>query len=171
MEIKLTLALPRDELSVPVVRRVLKASMQALGVTGDVIGDIELALTEAVTNVLDHATEGDEYEVSAGIDGDLCVIEVIDRGDGFDSSVLGRDDAHVDAEGGRGIQLMRALVDKVTFDNVPRVGTVVHLEKKLEWHENAAIKRLTEDSAPTEHGPWTKDEHLDDAPEPEQPRR
>jgi serine/threonine-protein kinase RsbW len=157
MEIKLTLALPRDELSVPVVRRVLKASMTALGVDGDVISDIELALTEAVTNVLDHAKDGDDYEVSAGIDDRLCVIEVVDRGGGFDSDVLGRDDAHVDAEDGRGIQLMRALVDKVTFDNVPRVGTVVHLEKKLEWHENSAIKRLTEDNQPTANGPWSEE--------------
>ncbi|MCA1711083.1 MAG: ATP-binding protein [Actinobacteria bacterium] len=157
MEIKLTLALPRDELSVPVVRRVLKASMSALGVESDVIADIELALTEAVTNVLDHAQDGDDYEVSAGIDDRLCVIEVIDRGAGFDSNELGRDEAHLDAEGGRGIQLMRALVDKVTFESVPRVGTVVHLEKTLEWHEDSAIKRLTEDNAPTERGPWSEE--------------
>ena len=155
MEIKLTLALPRDELSVPVVRRVLKSSMQTLGVDDGVIGDIELALTEAVTNVLDHATHGEEYEVSAGINGELCVIEVVDRGAGFDSGALGHGDAHVDAEEGRGIQIMRALVDRVTFDNVPRVGTVVHLEKQLSWQKDAVIKQLTEDNAPTERGPWS----------------
>jgi serine/threonine-protein kinase RsbW len=156
MEIKLTLALPRDELSVPVVRRVLKSSMETLGVEDEVISDIELALTEAVTNVLDHAAQGDEYEVSAGIDGDVCVIEVVDRGAGFDSGELGHDDAHPDAEEGRGIQIMRALVDKVTFDNVGREGTVVHLEKKLQWREGAVIKQLTEDTPPTEHGPWSE---------------
>lgn len=157
MEIKLTLALPRDELSVPVVRRVLKSSMQILGVDDEVISDIELALTEAVTNVLDHAAAGDEYEVSAGINGELCVIEVVDRGTGFESGRLGLDDAHVDAEGGRGIQLMRALVDRVTFDSVERTGTVVHLEKRLEWNPDAVIKKLTDDHAPTEHGPWSSD--------------
>jgi serine/threonine-protein kinase RsbW len=157
VEIKLTLALPRDELSVPVVRRVLKSSMETLGVEDDVIGDIELALTEAVTNVLDHAEHGEEYEVSAGINGDLCVIEVIDRGSGFDSGDLGHGDAHEDAEDGRGIQIMRALVDRVTFDNVERLGTVVHLEKKLQWQKDAVIKRLTEDHPPTEHGPWSEE--------------
>ena len=167
MEIKLTLALPRDELSVPVVRRVLKSSMQTLGVEDEVISDIELALTEAVTNVLDHATHGEEYEVSAGINGELCVIEVVDRGSGFDSGALGHGDAHVDAEEGRGIQIMRALVDRVTFDNVPRVGTVVHLEKQLEWNQDAVIKKLTEDNPPTEHGPWSDDE----LPEPTDGRR
>jgi serine/threonine-protein kinase RsbW len=158
MEIKLGLALPREELSVPVVRRVLKASLDALGVERDVIHDIEVALTEAVTNVLDHATHGEEYEVSAGIDGDICVIEIIDRGAGFDADELGRDHAELTAEEGRGIQLMRALVDKVTFTNIPTVGTVVHLEKRLEWTEKSAIKRLTDDSPPTEHGPWSEGE-------------
>jgi serine/threonine-protein kinase RsbW len=156
MEIKLSLALPREELSVPVVRRVLKSSLQALGVERDVVHDIEIALTEAVTNVLDHAARGEEYEVSAGIDGDICVIEIVDRGGGFDASELGHDEAHPTAEEGRGIQLMRALVDRVTFTTIPTVGTVVHLEKRLEWTDNSAIKQLTDDNPPTEHGPWSE---------------
>src|SRR4051794_11405925 len=157
MEIKLALALPREELSVPVVRRVLNASLDALGVERVVLHDIEIALSEAVTNVLDHATAGEEYEVSAGIDGNTCVIEIVDRGGGgFDASDLGHDHADEAAEEGRGIQLMRALVDTVTFTNVPTVGTVVHLEKKLEWTADSAIRRLTDDSPATEHGPWSE---------------
>ena len=115
MEIKLTLALPRDEISVPVVRTLLKQSMQVLGVVPDVTHDIELALTEACTNVLDHSADGDEYEGSAGSDGDQCVIEVVDRGGGFDGSLHGLALADGQAEEGRGIHLMRALVDTVTF--------------------------------------------------------
>jgi serine/threonine-protein kinase RsbW len=168
MEIKLTLALPRDEFSVPVARRVLSRSMEVLGVDEQVIADIELALTEACTNVLDHAGDaGSEYEVSAGIDGTLCIIEVVDRGQGFDGSVKGLADAHPSAEDGRGIQLMRALVDKVTFTSRPQVGTVVHLEKQLEWQEGSVIKRLTDDAPPTEHGPWSEDERFEDRPVPD----
>lgn len=155
MEIKLALALPREELSVPVVRRVLSGAMQTLGVLEETIDDIGLALTEAVTNVLDHACEGDEYEVSAGIDGEICIIEVVDRGAGFDGSSLGHDDAESTSEDGRGIQLMRALVDRVTFKSVPRVGTIVHLEKQLDWHEDSAIKKLSVGEVVTEHGPWS----------------
>ena len=166
MEIKLTLALPRDEYSVPVARRVLARSLEVLGVDERVVADIELALTEACTNVLDHAGETDEYEVSAGIDGTLCIIEVIDRGAGFDSSVKGLADAEPTAEDGRGIQLMRALVDKVTFTSRPTVGTVVHLEKQLEWREGSVIERLTEGRPATEHGPWSQDERFEDRPEP-----
>lgn len=166
MEFKLTLALPRDEFSVPIARNVLKNSLTVLGVTDEVIHDIELALTEACTNVLDHAVDSDEYEVSAGIDGRMCVIEVIDRGGGFDGSTKGLADADPSAEDGRGIQLMRALVDRVTFTSRPQVGTVVHLEKELAWHDEAPIKKLTEGQPATEHGPWSDDEHLEDTPEP-----
>lgn len=167
MEIKLTLALPRDELSVPVARRVLRQAMDVLGVKDEVTSDIEVALTEACTNVLDHAEGAEEYEVSAGIDGDMCVIEVIDRGPGeFDPAVLGHEPAADHAEEGRGIQLMRALVDRVHFDNREQVGTVVHLEKHLEWHDDSVIKTLTEGKEPLRHGPWSDDEHLEDAPEP-----
>ena len=166
MEIKLTLALPRDEYSVPVARRVLARSLGVLGVDEAVVADIELALTEACTNVLDHAGDTDEYEVSAGIDGTLCIIEVIDRGGGFDSATQGLVDADPGAEDGRGIQLMRALVDRVTFTSRPQTGTVVHLEKQLEWDDSSMIKRLTEDQPVTEHGPWSQDERFEDKPEP-----
>lgn len=165
MEIKLTLSLPRDQLSVPVVRRVLAGAMSTLGVAREVIDDIQLALTEAVTNVLDHADDADDYEVSAGIHGDACVIEVIDRGAGFDHSMQGLADAENDAESGRGIQLMRALVDRVTFTQRATVGTVVHLEKAIRWDPDSLARQLDGIAEPA-HGPWTDGEQLDAAPAP-----
>ena len=162
MEIKLTLALPRDQLSVPVVRNILKGSLETLGIDESTISDIEIALTEACTNVLDHADGDNEYEVSAGIDGTTCVIEVVDRGaTSFDPVLQGLGQAPDDAESGRGIALMRALVDKVTFTNQPKDGTVVHLEKQLTWSPGAVIERL--DGQAMAHGPWSDDEHLEDA--------
>ena len=146
MEIKFTLQLPRDALSVPVVRRVLNASMETLGVKATCLTDIELALTEACTNVLDHAAHGDEYEVVAGLDDATCVIEVIDTGRGFDGDSLGRAEADPSAEEGRGIQLIRALVDKVHFRSRPEKGMVVRLEKQLEFDEGSPLQRLSERS-------------------------
>lgn len=162
----MTLALPRDELSVPVARRVLRQAMDVLGVEEEITNDIQLALTEAVTNVLDHAADSDEYEVSAGIANDMCVVEVIDRGAGFDASQLGHVQADHGAEEGRGIQIMRALVDMVQFDSREQVGNVVHLEKRLRYADGAVIKALTEGRPPTTRGPWSRDEHIEDAPQP-----
>jgi len=144
VEIKFTLQLPRDALSVPVVRRVLKSSMRTLGVEEDCLTDIEIALTEACTNVLDHAAMGDEYEVIAGLDDNSCVIEVIDTGRGFDAERLGHADADPSAEEGRGIQLIRALVDKVHFRSRPESGMIVHLEKELRFKEGSPLQRLAD---------------------------
>ena len=146
MEIKFTLLLPRDSLSVPVVRRVLNSSMRTLGVADDCLTDIELALTEACTNVLDHATAGDEYEVIAGLDDESCVIEVIDTGRGFDADHLGHAEADPSAEEGRGIQLIRALVDRVHFRSRPERGMIVHLEKQLEFTDGSPLQRLVDRS-------------------------
>ncbi len=150
MEIKLTLALPRDALSVPVVRRVLNRSMAAIGVADVCRTDIEVALTEAVTNVLDHAVDGDEYEVVAVIDSVRCSIEVVDRGHGFDAESLGRAEADPSAEEGRGIQLIRALVDRVRFTNRPEQGAIVHFEKDLEYVDGAPIKLLSSGDYPAD---------------------
>ncbi|HLZ36877.1 MAG TPA: ATP-binding protein [Mycobacteriales bacterium] len=142
MEIKLSLALPRDELSIPVVRHVLGQSMRTLGVRPTCMQDIQLAISEACTNVLDHAPAGSEYEVSAGIDDTMCVIEICDRGGGFQAEAVGQAQAAPDAEQGRGIHLMRALVDQLAFTTRSAGGTVVRLEKLLEWEDDAPGKQL-----------------------------
>jgi serine/threonine-protein kinase RsbW len=118
--------------------------MTTLGVAEDCLTDIEIALTEACTNVLDHAAAGDEYEVIAGLDDSACVIEVIDTGRGFDAEHLGHAEADPSAEEGRGLQLIRALVDRVHFRNRAEAGTVVHLEKELAFVDGSPIQRLVE---------------------------
>jgi serine/threonine-protein kinase RsbW len=134
-------------LSVPVVRRVLDSTLRTLGVAPACLDDISIALTEACTNVLDHAAAGDEYEVVAGLDDEKCVIAVVDTGRGFDADSLGHAEADPSAEEGRGIQLMRTLVDRVHFESrTPGPGTVVRLEKELEFVDGAPVRRLTERS-------------------------
>ncbi|MCU1676008.1 MAG: putative serine/threonine kinase anti-sigma factor [Frankiales bacterium] len=143
MEIKVSLSLPRDSVSVSVVRHLMSQSLRILEVADECIEDIETALSEACTNVLLHAAAGDEYFVSAGIDGERCVIEVIDAGHGFDSSSLANLASAPTAEQGRGMLLMQHLVDKITFTNRPEAGTIVHMEKALHWQDDDAIgKRL-----------------------------
>ena len=87
-----------------------------------------------------------------------------DRGAGFDGSLPGLVDAEPSAEDGRGIQLMRALVDRVTFISRPHKGTVVRLEKELEWQDGSVTQRWTEDAPAVADGPWSREETMDDAP-------
>ncbi|MBV9410024.1 MAG: ATP-binding protein [Acidimicrobiia bacterium] len=141
MQIILALALPRDEETIPVSRHIATNAMSEIGVEEDCMHDIAVALTEACTNVLRHSGPGDQYEVSLEVDDDQCVIRVVDTGRGFDSASLGFEDADTSAEQGRGIQLMRALVDSVKFISKPEAGTIVHLEKKLNFEEGSFVAR------------------------------
>lgn len=118
--------------------------MRTLGVSDVCLADIEVALTEACTNVLDHAAQGDEYEVIAGLSDSACVIEVVDTGRGFDAEHLGHVEADPSAEEGRGIQLIRALVDEVEFDSRPESGMIVHLEKQLDFTDGSVLQKLSD---------------------------
>jgi serine/threonine-protein kinase RsbW len=142
VQITLSLSLPRDELSVPVARRVMRASIGEVGVTAACIGAIEIALSEACTNVLKHSGPGDEYDITIDVDETNCTIRVIDTGHGFDFDSLGTGASDLTAERGRGVELMRALVDTVEFTSHPLAGTVVHLQKELEYGEGSLAMRL-----------------------------
>lgn len=141
MTIVFTLCLPRDRASVPVVRHLLHSSMDKLGVAAECLGDIELAVTEACTNVLQHSTGHEEYEVAVEVNETLCEIRVTDAGEGFDYENVAAE-APGSAESGRGIQLMKALVDRVQFLSRPEEGTIVHLEKDLDLRETSILRSL-----------------------------
>jgi serine/threonine-protein kinase RsbW len=143
VELRLTLCLPRDELSIPVVRRTLDGAMRALGVPADEAHDIQVAVSEACTNVLDHVQDGEEYEITCSVSESLASIDVIDTGSGFDSESIGHADADHAAEEGRGIQLIRALTDHVRFESRPGSGALVHFEKALHLPETAPAKVLS----------------------------
>ena len=155
MQLRIALSLPRDEVSVPVVRRIAAQSMAVLGVQGECVDELQVALSEACANVLRHADADDDYEVRLRVDGETCVIDVVDRGVGVDLDRLGRTDAPVDAEAGRGIQLMRALVDEVEFSHGEPQGTTVSLTKHLDLTEDGVASRLAAARAagrPVPHG-------------------
>jgi hypothetical protein len=83
------LRLPRDAVTVPLVRTICRDAMSRLGVTPDCQGDVAL-----------------------------------------------------DQDSGRGIVLMRLMVDRIGFESRPEDGTVVHLQKHLELEENAFLATL-----------------------------
>jgi serine/threonine-protein kinase RsbW len=139
MEIMLALTLPRDEVTVPLARHVVRTAMERAGVEAACADDVVLALSEACTNVLLHAGAGDEYEVRFHLGGQRCQIRVVDLGRGFDSVAMGRQRPQPEAERGRGLTLMRALVDRVRFTSRPEDGTVVTMEKELEFADPALL--------------------------------
>ena len=128
----------------------------ALGTTVRIENDVKVAVTEACTNVLKHARSVlEEYEVELTIDRDRVSIRIKDAGGGFDHAAVARifDDAQarqLDAteESGRGIILMRALVDELEFSSEPEAGTVVHLTKTVVLTKDSPLTRFDRLEAP-----------------------
>lgn len=144
VEISFSLVLPRDASSVPAVRHLMGTTMASLGVHEECIHEVQLAVTEACTNVLKHATgAGDRYQVEVHINGETAAITVTDKGHGFDYRALSGDIEPTE-ESGRGILLMRALVDSVEFRSEPRAGTVVNLTKRLRLLDGSLLRRLSD---------------------------
>ena len=145
MKIAFSLQLPREEASVPLVRRICGDALDCLGVERACVEDIELALTEACTNVLKHAVAPPSaYDVVVEINERKCEIKVIDAGAGFDSSSSGGG-FHTSgdpAEGGRGILIMQSVVDDLKFTSEESVGSVVHLSKRLQFNDESLLKDL-----------------------------
>jgi serine/threonine-protein kinase RsbW len=139
MELSLALTLPRDEQTVPVARHIVRNAMEQVGVDESCVFDVELALSEACTNVLLHSGPGDQYDVRLDLEDRLGVIRVIDVGRGFDSARLQASDAPPEDERGRGLGLMQALVDKVDFTTRREAGTIVTLEKALDYRDEALL--------------------------------
>lgn len=127
------------------LRRLCGRSLEVVGAEPEVIEDVALALTEACANVLRHVEDGSAYEVLLGFDEQRAFVDVVDRGGGFDPDEVGPADP--EDESGRGLHLMRQLMDSVSFDSASGSGTTVHLEKRLEWKQGAAMERLVKDGA------------------------
>lgn len=111
----LNLSLPRDARYVGLLRNVTACIFEDLGAPTEAADDIELALTEACANAVRHAIGTAEYTVGVTIDADGCEIEVADLGPGFEPPIDEGQDPDFDTETGRGLLLMRALVDDLEF--------------------------------------------------------
>lgn len=151
--VELSIQLPRDRVSVPLIRHLVAQAMGEVGVVEQDIADVGLAVTEAAANVIDHAGNSDAYRVTLTLINHLAELRVVDVGRGFDFQSLGLDDAmDLNGERGRGLKLMHALVDQATFESNPEQGTIVRLIKRLEFDQSVPASRLMR-AAPATAGP------------------
>jgi serine/threonine-protein kinase RsbW len=131
MNVEFTVRLPPDTSSVPLIRGLVRQALEHLGIPTPSIDETVLALTEACANVVQHAGEHDEYQVDVHIDDSMCRISVTDAGGGFDSAATAADEERSPLEDGRGLLLMRALVDRLDFVQSDDGRHRVVLEKEL----------------------------------------
>lgn len=108
----------------------LAKAVRRLGFRGETVDGILLAFTEAVTNAVIHGSAPGCRCVRTlvGVENGRLVIEVIDHGRGFHPDAVELPPLDCMCEGGRGLFLMRALMDEVEW-NPTSSGTVVRMVK------------------------------------------
>jgi serine/threonine-protein kinase RsbW len=128
-------SLPSSTLQLAPLRAQLQGLLRDLGLPQPTIHDIVLATHEAVVNGMIHGNAQDEakrVEVRIEVSPDRVVVCVADQGQGFDGQAWLQQHRErptpPDALRGRGILVMDAVVDDVTFN---RLGNVVWLTKRL----------------------------------------
>lgn len=129
MRMTVRLDLPREAGSVPAVRRLLRSTLAVLHVDRQSGDDLELAITEACANVVNHASGTESFEVLLEVAEDHCAIDVRDEGAGFDPAAV--DTPEAGSERGRGLFLIRALAENVRMQSAPRRGSLIHFEKSF----------------------------------------
>ncbi len=131
VKIALALCLSRDAATVAVVRHLVTGALRDLAVDDEHIDDIVLALSEACSNVIRHSGVEDDYDVHVEIDGDRWWSQVSDAGRGPEDIPLESAGPDTLALGGRGLAIMRAVMDGVIVKPAPAGGTLVELVKCL----------------------------------------
>jgi serine/threonine-protein kinase RsbW len=114
--------------------RFISLFMGRFGIAKDTEGEVEIAISEALANAVIHGNrENVDKHVDVicrcGMDGEVLII-VRDEGEGFDASAV-RDPTEPERllmTSGRGLHLMRALMDDISFEEN---GTVVRMRKRL----------------------------------------
>ena len=144
MRVDVAICLPQEASSVRLIRLAVTNTLSVFGVDDDCIEEIRLALSEACTNVVQHAEPADEYEVRLEVDDQRCAISVTNRGAGFDADDLRGVMPGPDSPRGRGVAIMEAVMDQVEFRSEPEAGTVVHLVKELTFRPDAPLRALPE---------------------------
>jgi serine/threonine-protein kinase RsbW len=129
--LEVVLCLPREARTIGLVRSAITNILVPLNVTPECVDDICLAVSEACTNVIVHAESNDEYEVVARADGQQCHITVRNSGVGFDAKSLDGLMPSPRSVNGRGVAIMRTVMDRVELASRPQAGTVVRLERDL----------------------------------------
>jgi serine/threonine-protein kinase RsbW len=117
-----TITVPASTEHLGAVRAEIAARARAFGFTETQVQDIQLAVDEAVTNVIKHAYKFDPsrtFQVMIDTQGRDFMVDIIDSGNSFDQEHYHEPDVSQRIKerkkGGVGVYLMRKLMDNVSY--------------------------------------------------------
>ena len=137
MELQRSITLPNDIDEVPQLADFVDEVCETVGFDMSTTMSLNLALEEAVVNVMDYAyppeTEG-SVTIEAVADSQQLTFKVIDSGIPFDPTAEEDVDTTLSAEerpiGGLGIHLVRQIMDSISYERTDGMN-VLTLRKKI----------------------------------------
>lgn len=152
MDAGFSITLPRQAYTVAVVRDILDTLLHRGGLCRECVDDILLAVSEAGANAVEHGGPAPDYTVESELGPRWCEVRVSHTGRAPDDAHLAERFANEtaplpspEAESGRGIVLMRYLMDEVAFQDEPRTMVVLRKRRTVCDHplESPAPERAT----------------------------
>jgi putative Holliday junction resolvase len=134
----LELSIPGSIEYLPLVDTVCQAFCGWAGVEREIADEIAMAVVEGATNAVVHGNRcqrSKKVRVLFEKTRSEIVVSVMDEGEGFNPDQVPdpTDDANIMKESGRGIFIMRQVMDRVEFGPSEGGGTMVRLAKGIDW--------------------------------------
>jgi anti-sigma regulatory factor (Ser/Thr protein kinase) len=126
------LAIPARLAAIDDARTWAASHARAAGLDDDALADLELALTEALANVIRHGHRGEGtglIDLAVAVLDDRIEVSLLDRAPLFVASDVPPRDLDQVSEGGYGLALIELLMDEVRRAPRPGGGNVVTLVK------------------------------------------
>jgi len=123
------LSVPPSPVHLAGLRQAARACLR--GVASEAADDVVLALNEAATNaILYGSSGGQQVQVVVHVNDDVIEVSVLDHGPDLPARPPSDADTDALAVRGRGLWLLRRLVDEVRLERV-RLGTRVTLRRAI----------------------------------------
>ncbi len=126
------LRIPSKAEWVAVARLAVAAVANRLNFSIEDIEDIKLAIAEACTNCIQHASGSDQIEIKCETELEGLTVRVRDHGQGTRPEHIQSRRVDEPRVGGLGVFLIRSLMDTVEYDVSPERGTNLVMTKKVQ---------------------------------------
>jgi serine/threonine-protein kinase RsbW len=141
----MTLTIPSDPRMLSVARSFVEAVCQISGLDKNTVYAVVLATGEAVTNIIRHAHHNRPQaplQIQCRLLPDGIEVVLLDEGERFDLGSVPHLEPGELRVGGRGVFLMRALMDELTSLPRPGRGNALRMLKRRHQQAQAEVREV-----------------------------
>ncbi len=134
---KFQLTVNSDVNELGAVAEFVERAANACGLNDDQLYDVQMAIDEAVTNVIEHAyhKSGGDIHIECAKRGNDFIVTIRDHGEQFDPKKVAQPKTRAGLSerniGGLGLFFMQKLMDKVEFEFSTERGNLLTMVKKI----------------------------------------